>query len=322
VTPSSVLGAVVTWLRGAFFENVGLKALSLAFAIGLFVYQKGQNDQQQRTVPVGVVMRLPPDAAKRELMTPIPASIHVTLRGSTRAIDRLLQAGIAPVEIDLRDGQRDAVVFDASMFSLPPDVEITIIDPPSIDLEWQDVVTRQIDLQASITGKPAEGYVVKGEPEVDPREMTVRGPVGMVEAMQFVRLSAFDVSGLTEGTYRRPIAIDAPPNRVSYIGPRNATVTVTIARRVAEARFTKRDVQVLGAPNAVANPRQVDVSVIGPPEVVRALRAEQVVPRVDLSKVDGLDLKATPHGSVSVKVTVDIAEAEADVQPPTVTVKW
>lgn len=315
-----VLGAFGAWLRAAFTTNLGLKALSLAFAVGLFVYQKGQEDQQQRTVPVGVVMRLPPETAKRELMTPIPAAIHVTLKGSTRAIDRLIQTGIAPVEMDLRDGLRDAIVFEPGMFSLPPDVLITIIDPPNIDLEWQDVVTRQIPLQGSMTGKPAEGYVVKGEPEVDPKEMTVRGPVGLVEVMQYVRLAAFDVSGLTEGTYRRPIAIDAPPNRVSYIGPRSATVSVTIARRVAEARFPKRTVEVVGVPNAVVTPRQVDVSVIGAPEAVRALRVEQVIPRVDLTKIPGLDLKQ--HGSASVKVTVDIADAEAEVQPPSVSVKW
>ncbi|MFO0567092.1 MAG: YbbR-like domain-containing protein [Polyangiaceae bacterium] len=315
-----VLAAVLLWLRGAFTQNLGLKALSLAFALGLFVYQKGQQDQQQRTVAVGVVMRLPSESAKRELMTPIPASIHVTLKGSTRAIDQLLQAGVAPVEIDLRDGQRDSITFEPRMFTLPPEVEITIIDPPSIELEWQDVVTRQIPLQASITGKPAEGFIVKGEPEVDPREMTVRGPVGLVEVIQYVRLAAFDVSGLTEGTYRRPIAIDAPPNRVSYIGPRSATVSVAIARQVAEARFPKRTVEVVGVPNAVVTPRQVDVSIIGPPGTVRALRAEQVVPRVDLTKTEGIDLKG--HGSATVRVVVDVAEAEVEVQPPTVTVKW
>ncbi len=315
-----LLGALWTWFRIAFTENLGLKALSLAFAVGLFVYQKGQQDQQQRTVPVGVVMRLPTDTAKRELMTPIPASIHVTLKGSSRAIDQLIQAGVAPVEIDLRDGQRQTIAFESRMFTLPPGIEITIIDPPNIDLEWQDVVTRQIPLQASITGKPADGFVLKGELEVDPREMTVRGPVGLVEVMQYVRLAAFDVSGLTEGSYKRPIAIDAPPNRVSYIGPRSATVTATIARRVSEARFPKRMIEVIGVPNAVVTPRQVDVSVIGPPEVVRALRAEQVVPRVDLTQVEGADLKA--HGSATVKVAVDVADATAEVQPPTVTVKW
>jgi YbbR domain-containing protein len=320
VTAAEVLGAVSGWVRAAFSENLGLKALSLLFAMGLFVYQKGQEDQQQRTVAVGVVMRLPAESARRELMTPIPANIHVTLKGTTRAIDRLIQTGVAPVEIDLRDGQRDSIVFEPGMFSLPPDVAITIIDPPSIDLEWQDVVTRQIPLQAAITGKPAEKFVVKGEPEVDPKDMTVRGPVGLVEVMQYVRLAPFDVSGLTEGVYRRPIAIDAPPNRVSYIGPRSATVSVTIARRLAEARFPKRTVEVVGVPNAVVTPRQVDVSVTGAPESVRALRVEQVVPRVDLTKVEGLDLKS--HGSASVKVTVDVADAEADVQPPTVTVRW
>jgi hypothetical protein len=317
---SEIAGAFAVLLLAAFTENIGLKALSIAFALGLFAFQRGREDKQQRTVPVGVVMRLPPDSAKRELMTPVPASIHVTLRGSTRAIDALLQTGVAPVEVDLRDGERDAVTFEPNMFSLPPDIEIAIIDPPSIQLEWQDVVTRQVPLQASITGQPAEGFVVKGEPEVDPEQMTVRGPVGMVETTQFVRLAPFDATGLTEGIYRRPIAIDAPPNRVSFIGPRNATVTVTIARRLAEARFTKRPIEVIGMPNAVVLPRMVDVSIIGPPEIVRSLRAEQVVPRVDITKLPGVDPKT--HSSITAEVKVDIAEAEAEVQPPTVTVKW
>lgn len=319
---SDIVAALLGWLREATTTNLGLKALAMTIALGLFAYQKGQEDQQQRTVPVGVVMRLPPDAAKRELMTPIPASIHVTLRGSTRDIDRLIATGVAPVEVDLRDGRRDTLTFEDKMFSLPPGVDITIVDPPHIDLEWQDVVTRLIPVQASITSKPAEGYVVKGEPEVEPQEMTVRGPQSSVETLQFVRLAAFDVSGLTEGVYRRPIALDAPPNRMSYIGPRTATVSVVIARRVSEARFAKRPVEVVGVQNGVVSPRTVDVTVIGPPEVVRALRPEQVVPRVDLTKVSGLDLEKQKRGSLTAKVTLDLAHADAEIQPPTVNVRW
>lgn len=317
---TDLLGAIGAWLREALTANIGLKLLAIAFSLGLFAYQRSLEDIQQRTLPVGVVMRLPPDSALRELMTPIPASIHVTLRGSSRALDRLSQTSIAPVELDLRDGERDRVVFEESMFSLPPGMEVTIIDPPSVELEWQDVVLRQVPLQAAITGKPHEGYVVKGEPEVDPKEITVRGPASLVEVMQFVRLAAFDVTGLIEGIHRRPIAIDAPPNRVSYIGPRNATVTVTIARRVTETTFHKRPVELIGMPSGVISPRTVDVRVSGPPEVVRALRAEQIVPRVDLTNVPGLDKQK--HGSTTAKVQIDIAQAEAEIQPPTVNVKW
>ena len=184
--------AVLTTLRDALTQNLGLKLLSLVFAFGLFAFLHAQEERQQRTVPVNVILRLPPESAERELMTPIPASVYVTLRGSTRAIDGLMQTGIPPVEVDLHIGTRDTLVFDPKSFSLPHGLEITIIDPPSIPLEWQNVITRKVSVQASITGKPAEGYVVKGEPTVDPNQVTVRGPEELVEVKQFVRLASFE----------------------------------------------------------------------------------------------------------------------------------
>src|SRR6476659_7557683 len=94
--------SLLRFLRDAFTENLSLKAISLTFAIGLFAFLQGQQDEQQRTVPVAVVLRPPPEGSQRELMTQIPASIHVTLRGPARSLDKLIQAGVAPVEIDLR----------------------------------------------------------------------------------------------------------------------------------------------------------------------------------------------------------------------------
>jgi hypothetical protein len=313
--------ALALYVRDAFVANLGLKMLSLTFAVGLFSYLHGQQDVQQRTVPVGVIS-LPPESGKRELMTKLPPSIHVTLRGTTRAMDQLIQNGPTPVEIDLREGNKEKIRFKKEMFKLPRDVEIVIIDPPSIDLEWQNVVTRQIPIQASITGQPADGYVIKGEPVVDPKQIDVRGPVSLVEVMQFARLAAYDVTGLTEGVWSRRIAIDAPPSRVAYVGPQSAKVTVTIIRRKSQATFHERPVEVVGVAKGTANPRTVDVTVIGPPEVVAGLREEQVVPRADLTEIKGLSLKDTPHGSTNVRLTVELDNAEARVQPPSVTVKW
>jgi hypothetical protein len=306
-------------LRAAVFENVSLKLFSLVVAISMFALLRGQQERQQRTIPVAVILRLPPESSERELMTSIPANVHATLRGSTRAIDQLIQSGISPIEVDLRQGNRDVLVFDPKLLNLPRDVDVTIIDPPSIRLEWQSVITRKIPLQASITGTPAEGYGVKGEPEVEPQFATMRGPTGLLEVMQFVRLAAFDVSGLTEGVHKRRIAMDPPPNRVSAIGPTNATVSVTVARRVSEIKFSNRPVEVVGVPGAHVVPRTVDVTVVGPPEVVRALRPEQVVPRATLS--DEL-IRRDKHGSAAVKVTVDLVQADSEVQPPSVSVKW
>ena len=317
-----LLASIGGFFRRAFTENLGLKGLSLVFALGLFAYLQGQEDTQQRTVAAGVVLRLPPESENRELMTQVPANIHITLRGAAGLLDRLIQSGIPPVEVDLRKGQKNTVTFDRRILNLPNGIDVVIIDPPSINLEWQDIVVRRIPIQASITGTPAAGYVVKGEPRVEPAAIDARGPENLVEVMQFARLAAFDVSGLSEGVYRRRIAIDDPPSRVAYTDPQSATVTVSIARRVSEVKFAKRPVVVVGATQAVVSPREVDVTVTGPPEVVRALREEQIVPRANLIGVEGLDVKQERHGSASVKVSVDVANAETEIQPPSVTVKW
>src|SRR5689334_16717838 len=254
-------------------------------------------------------------------MTPMPANIDVTVVGTTRAIDRLIQTGVSPAEIDLRDGTTESITFDKSMISLPPDVELRFVDPPGISLEWQDVVTRTIPIQASRAGQPAKGYEVKGQLEVEPKEVDVKGPASLVEVLQFARLGAFDVTGLTDGTYKRRLAIDDPPSRVRYLGPTSVTVTVVILRRETQVKFEKRPVEVVGIQYARTVPPLVDVTVSGPPEIVAGIRADQIVPRVDLASA-GIDLKAEPHGSTTLKVRTELANADADCQPPTVTVRW
>ena len=313
--------SVSRWIKEALTENLGLKALSLVVALGLAAYTRGQLDRTQRTIPVGVVLRLPQDQQRRELMTPMPANVDVTVVGTTRAIDRLIQTGMAPVELDLRDGRSENVTFEQSLLSLPPDVELKYVDPPSINLEWQDVVERTIPIQTSRAGQPAKGYEVKGLIEVDPKDIGVKGPSSLVEVLQFARLAAFDVTGLTEGVYRRRLAIDDPPTRVQYLGPKSATVTVVVARRQTEVKFDRRGVEIVGLAHAHAIPAQVDVTVSGPPEVVATLRPDQIVPRVDIASA-GIDLKNEPHGSTTLKPRVELGSAEAECQPPVVTVRW
>jgi hypothetical protein len=177
-------------------------------------------------------------------------------------------------------------------------------------------------VQASISGQPASGYIVKGEPEVEPAQLTVRGPRSLVEVMQSARVAPFDVSGLSGGVHRRRIALDAPPQRVRFIGPASVSVEVSVTRRLSEMRFENRPVEIVGVPGAMSTPRSVDITVFGPPEVVRALKPDLVVPRADLNKVPGLDLKDRRHGSAVVKLSVELNHAEAEVQPPSVNVRW
>ena len=61
------------------------------------------------------------------------------------------------------------------------------------------------------------------------------------------------------------------------------------------------------------------IRVEGPPEIVRALRPEQIVPTVDLHS-NGLN-GATP-GSAKLPVTVELEGCRASAQPLVVVVRW
>lgn len=314
-------GGLANWLQSSFTKNLGLKALAMAMALGFFGYIHSKEDIRQRTIPVSVIS-LPPEDGGKELMTKIPATIQITLSGSTRSMTQLIEEGLAPVEVDLRDGGKQSVTFERSMFSLPDEVELLAVVPPRLELEWEQVITRQVPLQASFTGHPAEGHVVRGEPVVQPQRVTVKGPVSRVEVMQFARLAPFDVSGLTEGRFPRRLAIDPPPEQVRFLGSQAATITVEVVRRRSERVFTSRPVEVVGPPRGVVVPRTVDVTVTGPPEVVKALREEQIVPQANL-EFAGAWKSDIPHGSATIAVTVLLAGGvQAETQPPSVTVRW
>lgn len=319
----SWLGA---WLKQALTENLGLKAMALVFSLGLFGYIHAQEDVMERTVPVSVIS-VPPVGGDRELMSRIPPSIHITLRASARSIAELLQKGIAPVEVDLRQGYPESVEFSRDMFLLPRDAELVLVDPPRLDLEWEDIVTRQVPLETKVVGTPAEGRVVKGSPRIEPERVIVRGPESVVGTMQFAELEPYVVTGLTEGTWARRIAIKAPPDRARILGVPAATVAVDVVRELSTRVFTAREVIVVGAVGAHSTPRTVDVTIVGPPELVSALTAEQIVPIADLSVLPvstagWVDGKPPVHGSVSVPVRLALERVSAETQPGLVAVRW
>ena len=299
-------------------ENLGLKILSFAFALGLYAFVHG-SEEAQRTLPVDVVAAPPPASARRVLLTPLPSVVRVTVRGPRTLIDEMKADDLGAFQPDLRSGKVDHVEFDASVIHLPPGVRVEQIDPPLMALRWEDEVIRDIPVQASITGQPAPGFVIKGAPKVEPPTVRAIGPRSLVDVVQFARAAPFDVTGLDqEKEHEHVLGIDRPPPRVEF-ETQIVTVKVEVAREELQRIFVKVPVQAVGVPRAVLSPAEVDVKVEGPPELVRSLRPEQVVPTVDL-RSSGIAL--TSPGSGRLPVVVGLEGCRASVQPQMIVVRW
>src|SRR5580698_41042 len=154
-------------LRALTTENLNLKLLSLAFALVLYGWVHG-SQEAQRSLLLGVVALTPPESANRELVTAIPAQIRVTVRGQRATLDDLHADDIGSVQIDLRSGTQTRFTFESSQLPVPPGLTVEQIDPPAIDLTWEDRIVRDIPVEVGIVGTPASGFVVKGTPTSDP----------------------------------------------------------------------------------------------------------------------------------------------------------
>jgi YbbR domain-containing protein len=305
--------AITHKLRSLVVENLNLKLFSLAFALVLYSLAHG-SQEAQRSLLLSVVVLTPPETAHRVLMTPIPAQIRVTMRGPRSILDDLRPDDMANVQLDLHGGNEPRITFDAAMIPVPPGLKVEQIDPPSIDLSWEDIVTRDVPVEVGVLGTPARAFVVKGAPQAEPRVVRARGAQSEVLVVQRARADAFDIGGLTEGTYTRQLALERPPGRVTFDAT-SVSATVEVGREVVERPFTRLTVAVVGRAKAKVQPSEVDVRLACPPEVERALRPDQIVPRVQI-------VGPSEHGSDALPVELPIDQCEVHVTPPTVVVRW
>ncbi|MBW2529719.1 MAG: YbbR-like domain-containing protein [Deltaproteobacteria bacterium] len=315
------LRVVGGFLRRALFRNFWLKLLSLLFAVGFYAFiHSAQN--AQRTLMVDLTVFLPPPGADRQLMTQLPTRISVTVQGLKSQLDTLRGEDLGPIAADLTEGTPRDYLFDETMLNLPPRVTVKRFVPSSLDLVWEDIVGRKIPVQVTLVGEPEPGYEVQGEPEIEPRTVEVRGPENLVNVIQFLKVTDYDVSGLTEGDHGRQLAINPPEELDVYDATydvSNVSVTVRVGQTLETRTFERLKVEVVGLTRAVTRPSVVDVKVIGPPDRVQLLRPELVLPWVEL-EFDGAEVPK--KGSVYGEVQVNIPGAEVEVTPAKVLVKW
>jgi hypothetical protein len=305
-------------LRKLVLDNLALKLLSLGFALGLYAFIHSSEEYAQ-AMPVNLVAQIPPERAHRVLLTPLPPTVLVTIRGSRTMLAELKAEDLGSLPLDLKNGKIDHVNLDPAMVHVPPGLRAEQIEPSRIDLKWEDEISRQVIVQASVVGQPAPGFVVKGTPKAEPPVMLVHGPRSAVETMQYARAEAFDVTGIAkEGEHNRPLAIEHPPNRIELDSP-TAQVTVVIAREQLEKVFVKVPVQIVGAARGSVTPPDVDVRVEGPPEIVQTLRADQIVPTVDVRPIPGTPPAAPP---ARLPVSAQIENCRVTLQPKAVVVRW
>jgi YbbR domain-containing protein len=298
------------------FDNLGLKILSVTLAAGFFVFLRG-SEREERRFEVSVTYLEPASEARRILIKEPPNELSVTLRGPRTRLDSLSRE-LGTVTLDLSSGHESEIALRPTMIPNVPDgVEVVQIFPARFDVRWDDIVSRELPVSATRVGDVAPGHTVVGQVVVTPETVEATGPRTIIDLMQFARTDAFDATELGEGFHERALPLILPPQGVTFsVGSVLAGLQVMREQKTVGFKLVK--VEVLGLPEATTKPEHVSVKVTGPPELVSDLAIEEVIPVVQLPA----EVDVTKRGSKLLRVNWGLPGALVDIEPREVLVKW
>jgi len=219
----------LTRLGGLLVKNFWWKLLSLAIATVLWAVVWSEPELSTfLEVPVEY-KNLPQDV---EFSAEPVSSVKLELRGPSGELSGMAGAGGAHPQLilDLSNvvpGNRTFPVGDGNV-KLPRGVRMAGSIPSQIRLEFDRRITRTVPVEVRISGERQNGYSVARH-EADPRELTIVGPAGRVNAVRSALTDPVDVSSLVGSARFRVNAFVQDPF-VRFQSEPQVTVTIAMKR--------------------------------------------------------------------------------------------
>jgi YbbR domain-containing protein len=286
-------GAVGRWIRGALFDNVPLKFLSLVLAVTVFLLV---NTDEEREIRVRAFLEYKYPADK-VLISDRVEEVALTIKGPWRRLRDFDERELDRVRLDLTAAETGEIRITNDLISLPPGLKVVSVTPPSVRVAFDKRVEKTVEVTAVTAGRPQHGYIVS-EQKVVPATVKVRGGERLLAALTHVRTHEVSVQSRTE-SFEAQIDLAAPAGVEVDAGLR-----VTVAVRIEEELVTKR---LPGLPIAVRGdgvdparwaiePARVEVTLTGAVLAIENVQ-DKLAPYVKLGPTD--------KGAREVEVTLD-----------------
>jgi YbbR domain-containing protein len=286
-------------IRKLFVEDWNLKLLALAITLVLWLLVTSQNQPVTAYVNVQLNFMRPPAL---DLSNDPPKTVEVMLTGSRSKLDNLGSLDlVANIDItDQRAGERVLRLADKAQIMLPQGVKIDGFQPSAIPIRLEPIVQKQIEVEAKVEGKPADGYEVYA---VRPSKsvVSVRGPASHVNALQKALTETIWLTGQKATFTATNLAIDVSDPKVDLLDP-VVDVEIEIGERRVEKSFSGIPVSTLQG--STVQPSTATAIVTGPASVLETLKPQDlkiVVSSSDKTIQPAIELAPALQGKVSLK---------------------
>jgi YbbR domain-containing protein len=256
-----------------------------------------------------------------------PSKVNILLRGRIQDLAKVnTRDGEFRIVADLQQASAGANSIPLRAEGIPSGVEVVYMDPSSIEVTLEQIVTKEFPVRVVLQGSPAEGHLV-GEPAVRPDTVSVSAPESELSRISEIHATV-DLDGASEtvrGEYRlTPVTVDGKEVSAT-VAPETVQIEVPIT---LPAKTVPLVIRVVGTPPEGYSVSRVaqsvrEVTVYGPQEALDEIETyaaltipvnawtESVVRTFDIPLIGGV-LRVEP---AAVEVEVDIVPATSRTLP-------
>jgi YbbR domain-containing protein len=215
------------FLRRGLFKNLGLKLLSLAIAVLLWM-AIAREPKAEVAITVPIEFHNAPD--NLEISSEVIPQVQVRERGPAGVVHDLGPAEVHAI-IDLRAATPGEHTYDLTPNKIraPRDVETIQVIPSQFRISFDKRASKKVPVQARVIGSTAPGFRL-GQVKVEPEFVSIAGPEKRVDSVESVITDPVDASGVMgSASFTTHVYVSDPLVRLT--SPSTVRVTVTTEAR-------------------------------------------------------------------------------------------
>lgn len=175
------------------FSNIGLKILSVALAISLWVFvtYRGQSE-----IVIDVPLEFKNIPKNLELLRQTAKQVSLNISGHERFLKALRPADVR-VFVDLSNAKKGESVYylDKDNVISPKITKVIRMEPTSVKITFDELISRIVPVRAYIIGSPEAGYRIKSV-DIMPSSVEIEGAKTEVERIALLRTEPVDITGI------------------------------------------------------------------------------------------------------------------------------
>ena len=294
-------------------NNWGLKLISLIFAVLLWYFVVGE-DKVDTTVYIPVeIVNLPKELI---ISNQFKKQLEATVRGPRGLISGINRQRITRT-INLAKATPGTIVIrnEPETIQFPRGVTVSRIQPTHITLLIDELVEKDLPVQARTIGEPAIGHELAGV-VFEPPLIKIAGPKAIVGREKLFTGKPIDISGM-KGPTTIQVPLELRPALLELMGETVVTANVVIREKTSERTIADVPIHLADPDSArkvTIEPNTIDIRAMLP------LSSKGNQTRLFEATVSTDGLSVGTH-RVPVKITAAEQIKIIETVPPTVTVR-